>query len=313
MGQEMRAGTWLDWSKGHQAQHCASQLMFAKWRLPYASLRGLYRSIGPWSNWLNGANTFWNSNHNYSWLGMDWARIGKPPSKIFGATTGLFVGTIRYFPTRSSTTGLASHISSMAMKVGDNWSDPTWSSLGSVRLDMGVSKQSMTIRTLFVWTCHFRFFTIDQLKGNGVHQDVVFVVTIGDQCLVSCGDLCFPSTAGILSLRDGSSVEFHLTCTTTIGPLMIYLQNLACKPSMPLKMGSVSLGVINPCIVLWNFKICNRKEQSCPVPCESHMPFTNPASATSEDLGGSKLRLVCIGTKGDWPFLRKDPWMITSN
>ena len=94
------------------------------------------------------------------------------------------------------------------------------------------------------------FFTIDQLKGNGVHQDVVFVVTIGDQCLVSCGDLCFPSTAGILSLRDGSSVEFHLTCTTTIGPLMIYLQNLACKPSMPLKMGSVSLGVINPCIVL---------------------------------------------------------------
>ena len=39
------------------------------------------------------------------------------------------------------------------------------------------------------------------------------------------------------------------------------------------------------------------------------MPFSctlsSPAPAFSKDVGGTKLRLVCCGAKGDWPFLRK--------
>ena len=81
------------------------------------------------------------------------------------------------------------------------------------------------------------------------------------------------------------------------GPLMTFLVNYRNKLLMHITMAYVMLGHNCFAFGVMIFVVVPPKN-----PATSFAPLV---LASAQDVDGTRVRLVCIGVKGDWPFLRK--------
>ena len=118
---------------------------------------------------------------------------------------------------------------------------------------------------------------------------------------------------GTHSLLDCCSPASPATCTMETGPLTISMLSWLVKPLRPLSLAYVTLGWNRTMVENMLLKITRSHIQLISYAVQTvwvhEIPYQSypqsPASLASKDMNGTRLRLVCIGTKGDWVYLRK--------